>query len=91
MRSRTLQPFKWAFLTCALISLSSCTEMATRNAQRGLAERCEARGENMRIIPDEPVKEKGLLGYVSASGNCLAPGEEGYEDAMTIEEYRAQQ
>lgn len=73
----------------AAFMLSGCVAMATEEASRTLAERCASAGEEARIAPDEPIGQGGMFGTVTVSGKCLLPGEPGYDEAMTIEEYRA--
>lgn len=80
-------------LSAAAISgafaVSGCVAMATREASTTLADRCEEYGENTRIRPGSTQSSGGMFGAVTVTGECLSPEEEGYEDAMTIDEYRA--
>ena len=70
-------------------SLAGCVAMAKKEASMELAAECEAMGENMRVAAREPTSQGGMFGTVTAVGQCLAPGDPGYEDAVPVEEYRA--
>lgn len=70
-------------------SLGGCVSMAIDQASNELADTCEARGADMRIAAPTAESRGGMFGNVVVTGDCLAPGEAGYEDAMTIAEYRA--
>lgn len=80
------------FLLCSLplaAGLGGCVSMAIDQASNELADTCEARGAGMRIAAPTAESRGGMFGNVVVTGDCLAPGEPGYEDAMTIAEYRA--
>ena len=76
-----------------IIALGGCTAMAINSAGNELADYCTEMGEELgvetRIAPKYAGSRGGMFGNVVVSGVCLSPEEEGYEDAMTIEEYRA--
>ncbi|MGB3754204.1 MAG: hypothetical protein WA954_09955 [Parerythrobacter sp.] len=69
--------------------LGGCVGIATDKASNQLADICEERGDNMRIAQPKTGIRGGIIGHVYASGDCIAEGDEGYDDALTIEEYRA--
>ena len=75
---------------CAALaaSLGGCVAMAKKEVGKELAAQCEAMGENMRVAPMETTSQGGMFGTVTTVGQCLAPGDPGYEDAIPVDEYR---
>lgn len=55
---------------------------------REMAAHCAQYGDDIRIRVKEPELKGGIFGSVIGSAECLRPDDEGYESAMTIEEYR---
>ena len=78
---------KYGVLLIAVAASSGCVSMAKKETARELARACAAQGADRRIVASEPISRGGMFGTVVVNGDCLAPGEEGYEDAMTIEQY----
>lgn len=69
--------------------LGGCVGLAMDRAGDELADVCEARGADMRIASPTAESRGGMFGTVVVTGDCVAPGEEGYDQAMPIAEYRA--
>ena len=78
-----------AGLVPTVAALAGCVSMATNQASNKLADLCEAKGADARIAAPTAEVQGGMFGNVVVTGDCIGPGEEGYEDAMTIEQYRA--
>ena len=78
-----------AGLLPVVIVLGGCTAMAIKSAGNELADLCAEMGAETRVAPIMAESRGGAFGNVVVSGQCLSPEDEGYEDAMTIEEYRA--
>ena len=76
-------------LACCLaaIELTACVGAAKKDLSRELANQCASYGDDIRVRIKEPESKGGIFGSVVGSGECLRPGDEGYEDAMTVEEY----
>ena len=76
---------------CAVtaLTLSGCVAAAKKDIKRDIAEHCASYGDDVRVRAKEPELKGGVFGSVVGSGECLRPGDEGYEDAMTVEEYLA--
>ena len=72
-----------------MATLAGCVSMGFDSAANKLADICEAKGPDMRIAEPTAESQGGMFGNVVVTGNCVAPEDEGYADAMTIEEYRA--
>ena len=72
-----------------LAATSACTSTAINRAGNELADTCEAMAPDTRISAPRAESRGGMFGHVMVTGICLSPEEDGYEDAMTIEEYRA--
>ena len=75
------------FVTAA--ALSGCVGATKKDLSREIAQHCASYGEDVRVRVKEPELKGGIFGSVIGSGECLRPGDEGYEDAMTVEEYLA--
>ena len=60
---------------------------AKKDLGRELAAHCAGYGDDVRIRVKEPELKGGVFGSVVGSAECLRPEDEGYADAMTIEEY----
>ena len=75
------------FVTAA--ALSGCVGATKKDLSREIAQQCAAYGDDVRVRVKEPELKGGIFGSVVGSGECLRPGDEGYEDAMTVEEYLA--
>ena len=75
------------FVTAA--ALSGCVGATKKDLSREIAQHCAAYGDDVRVRVREPELKGGIFGSVIGSGECLRPGDEGYEDAMTVEEYLA--
>ena len=73
-----------------ILVLGGCVGMAIEKASNTLADVCEERGPDMRIAAPTAESRGGLFGDVVVTGDCLSPEEEGYADALTIDEYRKQ-
>ena len=71
----------------AAISLTACVGATKRELSRELAQQCASYGDDIRVRIKEPESKGGVFGSVVGSAECLRPGDEGYEDAMTVEEY----
>ncbi|MDG5748276.1 hypothetical protein P8Q88_08785 [Qipengyuania sp. XHP0207] len=69
--------------------LGGCATMAIDKASRQLADMCEERGPDRKILAPTSGSRGGMFGTVYAAGDCVSPEHEGYANAMTIEEYRA--
>lgn len=78
-----------AFVLPLAAILGGCVSTAIEQAGTELADICEARGPDMRIDSPKAESRGGMFGNVVVTGNCVAPEDEGYAEAMTIEEYRA--
>ena len=78
-----------AFLLPLSAVLGGCVSTAIDQAGNKLADLCESNGPNTRIASPTAESQGGMFGNVVVTGDCVSPGDEGYEDAMTIEEYRA--
>lgn len=84
MKTSTLLP------CCALAAaLGGCVTMAKNEARTELADTCAAMGDDVRIAAGEPESRGGTFGTVVLTGYCLSPGEDGYDDAVPVDEYRA--
>ena len=78
-----------AGLLPVVAALGGCVSMAIDQASNKLADLCEANGADTRIAAPTAESQGGMFGNVVVTGDCVAPGDEGYDEAMTIEEYRA--
>ena len=75
------------FMTAA--ALSGCVGATKKDLSREIAQHCASYGDDVRVRAKEPELKGGIFGSLVASGECLRPGDEGYEDAMTVAEYLA--
>lgn len=83
---------KRLYLACLLplaAGLGGCVSAGYKQAGNKLADLCESNGPDTRIASPTAEEQGGMFGNVIVTGDCVSPGDEGYEDAMTIEEYRA--
>lgn len=71
----------------AAAGLGGCVAVAKNEVGKEFARVCAEKGADNRVVPGEYVSRGGMFGTVSMTGDCLAPGDEGYEDAMPVEEY----
>ena len=83
-----MRPSYFLPLVTGTFALSGCVGMAIDRASNTLADMCEEKGADMRIADPTAESRGGLLGEVVVTGDCLSPDEEGYDEALTIEEYR---
>ena len=84
-----MKKFSVAYLLLGVATLSGCTSMAIDRASNELADVCEERGPDMRIASPTAESRGGMFGNVVITGVCVAPEDDGYAEAMTIEDYRA--
>ena len=71
----------------AAAGLGGCVAVAKNEVGKEFARVCVEKGADNRVVPGEYVSRGGMFGTVSMTGDCLAPGDEGYEDAIPVEEY----
>ncbi|WP_370033599.1 hypothetical protein [Qipengyuania mesophila] len=69
--------------------LGGCVSTGYYQAGNKLADLCESNGPDTRIASPTAESQGGMFGNVVVSGDCVSPGDEGYDEAMTIKEYRA--
>ena len=82
---------RMALVACciAATALGGCVAATKKDLSRELAMQCASYGDDIRVRIKEPELKGGVLGSVVGSGECLRPGDEGYEEAMTVDQYLA--
>ncbi|GAB5348951.1 hypothetical protein TMRO357_02623 [Alteriqipengyuania sp. 357] len=78
--------YAFACILGAVIT-SGCVYTSKKDLSRMIAQECASYGDDVRVRIKDPELKGGIFGSYVGTGECLRPTDEGYEDAMTPDQY----